>query len=104
MDRLLKLSMSFSLDDFGSGLSSFAYLKNMPVSRLKIDGSFVRDITTDSVDAAMVLAIAQVSQKTGIKTFAEFVENEETLQLLEGYEVDFAQGYYIEKLHPLSDL
>ena len=97
MERLNSLGVKFSLDDFGSGLSSFAYLKNMPVSTLKIDGCFVRDMTNDPIDAAMVQAIAQVSQKLGLNTVAEFVEDEATLNLLAEYGVNFAQGYHIHK-------
>jgi len=94
----------FSLDDFGSGLSSFTYLKNMPVDYLKIDGSFVRDMVNDPMDAAMVVAINQVGHVMGLKTIAEFVETDAVLELLREMGVDFAQGYGIEHPRPLEDL
>ncbi|MDD5271347.1 MAG: EAL domain-containing protein [Methylovulum sp.] len=94
----------FSLDDFGSGLSSFAYLKNLPVDFLKIDGLFVKDILDDKIDLAMVKAINEVGQMMGKKTVAEFVENEQIFNLLKALGVDYAQGYGIGKPVPLSEL
>ncbi len=94
----------FSLDDFGSGLSSFAYLKSMEVEYLKIDGHFVRGMAQHAVDYVTVEAIHRIGHALGLKTVAEFVENEETLTLLSAIGVDYAQGYHLEKPHPLSDL
>jgi len=94
----------FSLDDFGSGLSSFAYLKNLPVDFLKIDGQFVKDILDDKIDLAMVKAINEVSHIMGKKTIAEFVENEKIFSLLSELGVDYAQGYYISKPVALDEL
>lgn len=94
----------FSLDDFGSGLSSFTYLKNMQVDYLKIDGSFVRDMVDDPMDEAMVSSINQVGHVIGLKTIAEFVENDAVLEKLREMGVDFAQGYGIEHPKPLEDL
>lgn len=94
----------FSLDDFGSGLSSFAYLKNLPVDFLKIDGLFVKDIADDEVDLAMVRSINEVGQVMGKKTIAEFVENDRILNLLSELGVDYAQGYGIGKPVLLKDL
>lgn len=94
----------FSLDDFGSGLSSFAYLKNLPVDFLKIDGLFVKDILEDKVDLAMVRAINEVGHIMGKKTIAEFVENEQIFNVLYELGVDYAQGYGISEPVPLAEL
>jgi EAL domain-containing protein (putative c-di-GMP-specific phosphodiesterase class I) len=94
----------FSLDDFGSGLSSFAYLKTLPVDYLKIDGYFVKDILKDKVDLAMVKSINEVGHVMGKKTIAEFVENEQIFNLLKELGVDYAQGYGIGKPVLLTEL
>ena len=94
----------FSLDDFGSGLSSFAYLKNLPVDYLKIDGLFVKDILDDQVDLAMVKSINEVGHVMDKKTIAEFVENEQIFNLLKELNVDYAQGYGVGKPLPLNEL
>ncbi|MDA8225291.1 MAG: EAL domain-containing protein [Betaproteobacteria bacterium] len=93
--ELKKLGCKFSLDDFGSGLSSFGYLKNLPVDFIKIDGSFVKDMVTDPIDRAMVDAITEIGHVMKIKTIAEWVEDEATLALLTDMGVDFAQGYHL---------
>jgi len=85
----------FSLDDFGSGLSSFAYLKNLPVNYIKIDGSFVKDVSRDPVDRAMVVSIQQMGSVMKLEIIAEWVEDEETLTTLKEIGVDFAQGYHL---------
>lgn len=93
--RLRDIGCKFALDDFGSGLSSFGYLKNLPVDFVKIDGSFVRDITRDPIDMAMVEAIHKISHVMGLQTIAEFVESTDVLKALQGLGVEYAQGYLL---------
>ena len=104
IDELKQTGCEFALDDFGSGLSSFGYLKNLPVDYLKIDGSFVRDMDHDVIDHAMVAAINQVGHVMGIKTIAEFVENDVIVDKLRDLGVDFAQGYHIARPAPLEQV
>lgn len=102
--RLKELGCRFALDDFGAGLSSFGYLKQLPVDFLKIDGRFIRDIDSDSIDKAMVEAINTVGHTLGLKTIAEFVENQAIMNQLERLGVDYAQGYLINRPCPLEEL
>ena len=95
---------TISLDDFGAGLSSFAYLKNFNVDTLKIDGSFVRDITDNRISESMVAAITQVAKVMNLKTVAEYVESEETRKLVQELGVDFAQGHIVGKPLLLDDV
>lgn len=97
------LGCQFSLDDFGVGLSSFSYLKSLPVDHLKIDGEFVKDLLNDQVSAAMVAAINQVGQTLGLHTIAEFVENDAIRERLVTMGIDFAQGYGVGMPLPLAD-
>ena len=98
---LKRLGCSFALDDFGSGLSSFAYLKSLPIDFVKIDGFFVKDVVRDPVDLAMVKAINDMAHAMGKLTIAEFVEDKEILQKLVDLGVDYVQGYGIAKPAPL---
>ena len=99
-----ELGCKFSLDDFGSGLSSFGYLKRLPVDYLKIDGLFVRDIVRDKIDLSMVKAINEVGHLMGMRTIAEYVEDQSILDCLKDINVDFAQGYFICKPKALSEI
>lgn len=98
------LGCKLSLDDFGSGLSSFAYLRTLPVDVLKIDGQFVRDIATDAVSLAMVRSIHEIGCLMGKATVAEFVESPAILALLRGLDVHYAQGYAVGHPMPLDQL
>jgi len=100
--KLRACGFKFALDDFGSGLSSFQYLKNLPVDYLKIDGSFVSDMVNNNIDHAMVAAINQVAHIMGIETIAEYVENEQIIKRLQDLNVDYGQGYGIEQPKPIK--
>ena len=103
ISTLKGLGCKFSLDDFGSGLSSYSYLKNLHVDYLKIDGSFVKNMVQDKVDFAMVDSINRIGHVMGIQTVAEFVENDEIYQKLGELGVDYAQGYAIHKPEAMPD-
>jgi diguanylate cyclase (GGDEF)-like protein/PAS domain S-box-containing protein len=104
VESLKEIGCQFALDDFGSGISSFGYLKNLPVDYLKIDGMFVKDIVKDPIDFAMVKSINEVGQVMGMKTIAEFVENDEIKMKLKTIGVDFGQGYGLGRPKPIEDL
>lgn len=104
MAELSALGCRFALDDFGRGMSSFAYLKTLPVDFIKIDGGFVRQMVHDRVDAAMVEAIHRLGQVLGIETIAESVEDESVLHALRGLGVNHAQGFSIHRPEPLEGL
>lgn len=97
INGLKKIGCQFALDDFGSGLSSFTYLKKLPVDYLKIDGEFVRDILSDPMDRAIVSAINDIGHEMGLLTVAEYVENDEIWELLRQLGVDYVQGYGVDK-------
>jgi diguanylate cyclase (GGDEF)-like protein/PAS domain S-box-containing protein len=102
MNELKAQGCEFSLDDFGSGLSSFTYLKNLPVDYVKIDGHFIRNVAADHVNQCMVDSIKRVGNAMGIRTIAEHVEDRETLEILESIGVQYAQGYHIAAPAPVS--
>ena len=100
--EMKKMGCLFALDDFGSGLSSFGYLKNLPVDFLKIDGQFIKDLVEDPIDEAMVRSINEIGHVMSMETIAEFVENDEILARLTDIGVDYAQGYGIAVPEPFS--
>jgi diguanylate cyclase (GGDEF)-like protein len=104
MNRMKIIGCRFSLDDFGTGLSSYSYLRNLPVDFVKIDGVFVKDIVANPGDYAVVRSINEIGHYLGKKTIAEFVENDAILGQLREIGVDFAQGFGIEKPGLLADL
>ncbi|MEX0960987.1 MAG: EAL domain-containing protein [Burkholderiales bacterium] len=102
INDLKALGCLFSLDDFGAGMSSFAYLKHLPVDFLKIDGGFVKDMADDPIDRSMVEAINSVGHVMGKKTIAEFVDSDRVMAALREIGVDFAQGYGVAKPKPFA--
>jgi Amt family ammonium transporter len=102
--RMKSHGCKFALDDFGSGLSSFAYLKRLPVDFIKIDGQFVRDIATDPVNRAMVESIHKIGKIMGLQTIAAQVESEAAYECIRAIGIDYCQGYYFGGLKPLLSL
>jgi diguanylate cyclase (GGDEF)-like protein/PAS domain S-box-containing protein len=98
---LKRRGVRFILDDFGTGLSSFAYLRDLPVDFLKIDGEFVRGMTDDRIKRALVESINQIGHVMGIRTIAEWVENDETLGLIRALGIDYAQGFWLCRPQPM---
>ncbi len=93
--QLRSLGCRIALDDFGSGFSTYSYLKRFPVDYLKIDGGFIRQLAWDTVDQALVRSIVEIARALGKETVAEFVGDERTLELVRGYGVDYAQGFHL---------
>ncbi|EEF79340.1 EAL domain-containing protein [Methylophaga thiooxydans] len=104
ISELSKLGCEFSLDDFGSGLSSFGYLKHLPVKSIKIDGMFVKDMAHDPLDFEMVKSINDIGHVMGLKTIAEFVENEDVWQKLQSIGIDYGQGYHLGRPVPIDSI
>lgn len=103
-ERLIELGCRFALDDFGAGFGSFYYLKYLPFDFLKIDGDFIRRLPSNITDQSMVEATVQVCHRLEMQVIAEFVEDEETLELLRSYGVDFAQGFHIGRPVPVEHI
>ncbi|GAB2497341.1 hypothetical protein GCM10027266_14090 [Arenimonas alkanexedens] len=97
MQKLRAAGCKFSLDDFGSGMASFGYLKNLPVDFIKIDGSFIRNIETDPVSYSIVRAVTDIGHQLGLQVVAEWVADERARDLLRGLSVDYAQGFAIHR-------
>ena len=104
INEIRELGFKFALDDFGVGLSSFSYLKTIPVDYLKIDGSFVKNMLSDNIDKGIVESCNTIAHAAGLETIAEFVENEETCEALVELGIDYAQGFGIVKPQPLPDV
>jgi len=102
--RLKDLGSTFSLDDFGTGMSSYGFLRTLDIDYLKIDGIFVKNIATDDVAKAMVQSISQVGHTMNLKIIAEYVENAEIVEILQEMGIDYGQGYHISKPKPLTDM
>ena len=100
MQRLRAAGCKFSLDDFGSGMASFGYLKNLPVDFIKIDGSFIRNIETDPVSYSIVRAVTDIGHQLGLQVIGEWVADERARDLLRGLSVDYAQGFAVHKPEP----
>jgi Amt family ammonium transporter len=104
MRELKARGCKFALDDFGTGLSSFMYLKTLPVDFLKIDGQFISHVADDAVDRSMVEAICKVGKALGIETVAECVESQAVLDELNRIGIDYAQGYFLARPEPIERL
>jgi EAL domain-containing protein (putative c-di-GMP-specific phosphodiesterase class I) len=100
-ERLRRLGCRFALDDFGAGFSSFYYLKYLPLDYLKIDGDFIRSLTSSVTDQLVVKSMVDIARGMGMKTIAEFVENAETLAMLREHGVDYSQGFYHGRPEPV---
>ena len=104
IEKVRAIGVRVALDDFGAGASSFGYLKTIPVDFLKIDGQFIRDLATDTLDEAAVRCFADVAAVVGMKTVAEFVDSQAVLDKLRRMGIDYAQGYLIHKPAPIAEL
>ncbi|MCW8932730.1 MAG: EAL domain-containing protein [Gammaproteobacteria bacterium] len=104
INSLRKLGISFSLDDFGTGMSSFSYLKKLPIDNIKIDGSFIKDILVDKVDETLVNSIIDIGKVMNKETIAEYVESVEILEKIKELGIDYAQGYGIAKPESLRNI
>jgi len=104
LNSLRELGVSISMDDFGTGYSSLSYLRHYPFDTLKIDRSFVRDITSDKDDRELIVATLSMARSLGLKVIAEGVETAEQLAILQAERCDFAQGYYFSKPIPQASV
>jgi diguanylate cyclase (GGDEF)-like protein/PAS domain S-box-containing protein len=103
-DRLTSIGCRFALDDFGAGFSSFYYLKYLPLDYLKIDGDFIKGLTSSTTDQLVVKAMVEIARGMGMKTIAEFVETSETVAMLQAKGVDYSQGYFHGVPRPVDEI
>jgi EAL domain-containing protein (putative c-di-GMP-specific phosphodiesterase class I) len=103
IEKTSALGCQFSLDDFGTGTSSYEYLRQLRVDYVKIDGMFVRDIETDPINRKMVESIVGIAKAKNVKVVAECVENEEALVILQALGIDYYQGFVSHRPEPLED-
>jgi EAL domain-containing protein (putative c-di-GMP-specific phosphodiesterase class I) len=99
-----EMGCGFALDDFGSGFASFSNLKHLPFDEVKIDGEFIDDLATSPVNQLIVRSVVEIARGLGMKTVAECVGDDATIELLRGYGVDFAQGFHIGRPVPTEEL
>jgi len=104
IQRLRAAGCKIALDDFGAGMSSFGYLKSLPVDMIKIDGGFVSDLATDPMSQAIVRAVTDIGHQRGLAVVAEWATSEEIVRLLRRIGVDFAQGYALHRPEPVAFL
>jgi EAL domain-containing protein (putative c-di-GMP-specific phosphodiesterase class I) len=102
IERLRNVGCRIALDDFGAGMSSFGYLKNLPVDMIKIDGSFIRDMATDPMSLAIVRAVADIGHQRGLEVIAEWVSDAITVAALREIGVDYAQGFALHMPEPVA--
>lgn len=102
MKQLTKVGVNFAIDDFGAGMSFFGLLKDLPIKYVKIDGSFIKNVCNNELDAVVVKTITEAAKKMSIKTVAEFVKDEATLNKVSELGIDFAQGYCLDKPQELA--
>jgi|TARA_B100000745_G_scaffold293313_1_gene235096 diguanylate cyclase (GGDEF)-like protein/PAS domain S-box-containing protein len=104
IEQMHKLGCRFAVDDFGSGFSTFNYLKNLPADYVKVDGAFIKNLANDPVDQALVKSISEIGKALGKKTIAEFVENQQILNMLKTMGINCAQGFYLGRPAPIQDV
>jgi EAL domain-containing protein (putative c-di-GMP-specific phosphodiesterase class I) len=104
VEVLNSLGVGVAIDDFGAGFSSFAYIKTLPVTHVKIDGAFIQNMVSDVEDQHIVRAMIELAHGLGKRVVAEFVEDEATLQMLRLFGVDMVQGYYLGRPGPVKDV
>jgi EAL domain-containing protein (putative c-di-GMP-specific phosphodiesterase class I) len=101
IQEVKNLGFKFALDDFGTGMSSFEYIKKLPLDYIKIDGSFIKNIINNRLDYTIVESIVKIAEILAIKTIAEFVKNQQIREQVAAMGIDYVQGYGVSKVYPL---